>query len=287
MKSRRGESPKPFGAAAVPVAAVGQGTWQMEHDERRGAIDALRRGIDAGLTHVDTAEMYGGGVVEEMVAEAIAGRRARVFLASKVLPSNASSEGTRRACEQSLRRLRTDHLDLYLLHWPGRHPLTDTIGAFERLVEQGKIRFWGVSNFDVECLEAAAAVAGAGRIACNQVLYHLGERAIEHLVLPWCEGHDVAVVGYSPFGSGRFPAPRTAGARVLAEIAAAHDASPRQIALSFLTRSRLLFTIPKASLTDHALENAASTQVTLEDEQVAAIERAFPLGPRRRSVPTL
>jgi diketogulonate reductase-like aldo/keto reductase len=271
----------------VPVAAIGQGTWQMEHDERRGAIDAIRRGIDAGLTHIDTAEMYGGGVVEEMVAEAIAGWRPRVFLASKVLPSNASSDGTRKACERSLRRLRTDYLDLYLLHWPGRHPLADTIGAFERLVEQGKIRFWGVSNFDVDSLEAAAAVAGAARIACNQVLYHLGERAIEHLVLPWCEAHDVAVVGYSPFGSGRFPAPRTAGARALAEIAAAHDATPRQIALSFLARSRLLFTIPKAARADHALENAASAALTLDGEEVAAIERAFPLGPRRRSVPTL
>jgi diketogulonate reductase-like aldo/keto reductase len=287
MKTHRGEQTKPFGGAAVPVAAVGQGTWQMEHDERRSAIDAIRRGIDAGLTHVDTAEMYGGGVVEEMVGEAIAGRRERVFLASKVLPSNASSDGTRRACERSLHRLRTDYLDLYLLHWPGRHPLADTLGAFERLVEQGKIRFWGVSNFDADDLEAAVAVAGAGRIACNQVLYHLGERAIEHLVLPWCETNDVAVVGYSPFGSGRFPAARTAGARVLAEIAAAHDTTPRQVALSFLTRSRLLFTIPKAARADHTLENAASARLTLGDEDVAAIDRAFPLGPRRRSVPIL
>ncbi len=287
MRTHRGEQTNPFGAAAVLVAPVGQGTWQMEHDERRSAIDAIRSGIDAGHTHVDTAETYGGGVVEEMVAEAIAGRRARVFLASKVLPSNASSDGTRRACERSLRRLRTDYLDLYLLHWPGRHPLADTIGAFERLVEQGKIRFWGVSNFDVDSLEAAAAVAGGGRIACNQVLYHLGERTIEHLVLPWCEAHDVAVVGYSPFGSGRFPAPRAAGARELAEIAAARGATPRQIALSFLTRSRLLFTIPKAARTDHALGNAASIHVTLADEEIAAIDRAFPHGPRRRSVPTL
>jgi diketogulonate reductase-like aldo/keto reductase len=287
MKTHRASETKPLGAAAALVAAVGQGTWQMEHDERRGAIDAVRRGIDAGLTHVDTAEMYGSGVVEEMVAEAIAGRRQRVFLASKVLPSNSSSEGTRRACERSLRRLRTDCLDLYLLHWRGRHPLADTIGAFERLVEQGKIRFWGVSNFGPDDLAEAAAIAGAGRIACNQVLYHLGERSIEHFVLPWCDAHDVAVVGYSPFGSGQFPAPTTAGGRVLAQIAAAHEATPRQVALSFLTRRRFLFTIPKAARTDHALENAASSRVALEDEEVAAIEGAFPLGPRRRSVPTL
>jgi diketogulonate reductase-like aldo/keto reductase len=287
MISDRGESPKPLGAAGVPVAAIGQGTWQMEHDERRGAIDAIRRGIDAGLTHIDTAEMYGGGVVEEMVAEAIAGWRPRVFLASKVLPSNASSDGTRKACERSLRRLRTDYLDLYLLHWPGRHPLADTIGAFERLVEQGKIRFWGVSNFDVDSLEAAAAVAGAARIACNQVLYHLKERAIEHDVLPWCEAHGVALVGYSPFAHGEFPGPRSAGGRALAEIAREHGATPRQVALRFLVRRPALFTIPKASRPEHAAENAGAGSLALSAADLARLDAAFPLGRRPRELPTL
>jgi diketogulonate reductase-like aldo/keto reductase len=278
---------RPFGPRGIPVAPIGQGTWQMESDDRRAAVDAISRGINAGLTHIDTAEMYGGGEVEEIVAEAIDGRRERVFLASKVLPSNASLEGTLRACEKSLRRLRTEYLDLYLLHWRGSFRLDDTIGAFERLVEQGKIRSWGVSNFGVDDLDQAMAIAGAGKIACNQVLYHLGERTIEHFVLPWCEKHDVAVVGYSPFGSGRFPSSRTAGGRALAEIAAEHGATPRQVALAFLTRRRSLFTIPKAARTDHALENSGAAAIVLSDEDVTRIDRAFPLGPRRRSVPTL
>ncbi len=278
---------KPFGHLGIPVPPIGQGTWQMERDDRRAAIDAISRGIDAGLIHIDTAEMYGGGEVEEIVAEAIGGRREQVFLASKVLPSNASLEGTLRACEQSLKRLRTDHLDLYLLHWPGPVPLEDTIGAFDRLVEQGKIRTWGVSNFGVEDLERAIAIAGAGKVACNQVLYHLGERTIEHFVLPWCEKHEVAVVGYSPFGSGRFPLPHTAGGRALAEIASGHAATPRQVALAFLTRRRSLFTIPKAARRDHAIENSGAATIVLSDADVARIDRAFPLGRRRRGVPIL
>jgi diketogulonate reductase-like aldo/keto reductase len=259
----------------------------MERDDRRAAIDAISGGIDAGLTHIDTAEMYGGGEVEEIVGEAIDGRREQVFLASKVLPSNASLEGTLRACEKSLKRLRTDFLDLYLLHWRGPVPLEDTIGAFERLLEQGKIRSWGVSNFGVEDLEQAIAIAGAGKIACNQVLYHLGERTIEHFVLPWCEKHEVALVGYSPFGSGRFPSSRTAGGRALAEIAAEHGATPRQLALAFLTRRPSLFTIPKAARMDHALENSGTPAIILSDADVTRIDQAFPLGQRRRGVPIL
>jgi diketogulonate reductase-like aldo/keto reductase len=259
----------------------------MERDDRRAAIDAISRGIDAGLIHIDTAEMYGRGEVEEIVSEAISGRREQVFLASKVLPSNASREGTLRACEKSLRRLRTDHLELYLLHWSGPIPLEDTIDAFERLVDQGKIRSWGVSNFGVDDLDQTIAIAGAGKIACNQVLYHLGERTIEHLVLPWCEKHEVAVVGYSPFGSGRFPSPHTAGGRTLAEIAAEHGATPRQVALAFLTRSRSLFTIPKAARAEHALENSGTARIVLSDGDVARIDRTFPLGKRRRGVPIL
>ena len=171
------------------------------------------------MTHIDTAEMYGAGAAEQIVGEAIAGRRDEVFLVSKVLPQNASRRGTLTACERSLARLNTDRLDCYLLHWRGQHPLEDTFAAFEQLLTEGKILSWGVSNFDVADLEEASAIAQPGHIACNQVLYHLQERAIEHTVLPWCEEHGVAVVGYSPFGHGSFPGPRTSGGRVLQQIA--------------------------------------------------------------------
>src|SRR6267142_3876308 len=187
-----------FGSLAISVPAIGIGTWNMERDEPRAAIAAIRRALDLGLTHVDTAEMYGTGKVESLVGEAIEGRRDGVFLVSKVLPRNATYEGTLRACDGSLRRLRTAHLDLYLLHWREDLPLGETFRAFEALREQGKIRAWGVSNFDDGDLEAAWQL---GRPACNQVLYHLGDRTIEHRVVPWCEQHGVAVVAYSPFGS--------------------------------------------------------------------------------------
>jgi diketogulonate reductase-like aldo/keto reductase len=194
-----------FGKSGALVPVIGQGTWQMEDDDRASCVAALRRGLDLGMTHVDTAELYGRGVVEELVAEAIEGRRDEIFLVSKVLPHNASREGTVQACERSLRRLKTDRLDCYLLHWPGDHPLAGTIRAFEDLLAAGKIRSFGVSNFDEGELREAIAIAGEGAIACNQVLYHLQERAIEHAVLPFCEAHGITVVGYSPFGSGRFP----------------------------------------------------------------------------------
>jgi diketogulonate reductase-like aldo/keto reductase len=231
--------------------------------------------------------MYGSGVVEKMVGEAIAGRRDEVFLASKVLPSNAAFKRTLRACEQSLARLRVERLDLYLLHWPSSHPLEQTIAAFEKLVEQGKIAAWGLSNFDADGLEEALAIAGPGKIACNQVLYHLNERAIEHEVLPWCERNETALVGYSPFGSGRFPSPRTAGGAVLAAIAARHGVTPYAVALAFLTRRPSLFTIPKAARLEHALAKAAAASMRLSDDETARIDRAFPLGRPRRGVPTL
>jgi len=276
-----------FGPAGREVSVVGQGTWNMEKDDRRAAVEALRRGLDAGMNHVDTAEMYGDGRVEEMVGEAIADRRGEVFLVSKVLPENASRRGTVQACERSLRRLRTDHLDGYLLHWPGRHPLRDTLAAFEELREAGKIRAWGLSNFDEEELADAIRIAGDGKIACNQVLYHLQERAIEHAVIPFCEQHGIAVVAYSPFGSGDFPSPSSSGGRVLAGIAAAHDATPRQIALAFLLRHPSLFAIPKAARAEHAEANAAAAEIELGEEEVRRIDEAFPRGRRRRGVPTL
>lgn len=262
-----------FGWTRELVPVIGQGTWRMERGDRATVVTAIRKGLDAGVTHVDTAEIYGDGAVEELVGEAIAGRRDEVFLASKVAPRNASYEGTLRACEQSLRRLRTDRLDLYMLHWPSAEPLEGTIRAFDALREQGKIRFWGVSNFDVPELDEALAIAGEGAIACNQLLYHLNERGIEHRVIPWCEEHGVAVVGYSPFGSGHFP-----GGAVLDEIARAHGVTPRQVALAFLIRRPSLFTIPKAATPEHGVDNAAAGDLRLTAEEIRAIDQAFPLG---------
>jgi diketogulonate reductase-like aldo/keto reductase len=276
-----------FGPTKREVPVIGQGTWNMERDDRGHAIASLRVGIDLGMTHIDTAEMYGSGEVERMVGEAIAGRRNEVFLVSKVLPENASRKGTITACNRSLARLETDRLDCYLLHWRGRYPLEETIAAFEELEREGKILSWGVSNFDVSDLEEARAIAGRNRIACDQVLYHLRERGIEHGVIPWSEAQAVAVVAYSPFGSGSFPGPNTAGGRVLREIAAAHDATARQVALGFLVRRRSLFAIPKASKPEHAAENAAAGDLRLSEAELARIDDAFPLGPRPRELPTL
>ncbi|MGH2349259.1 MAG: aldo/keto reductase [bacterium] len=276
-----------FGWTGVQVSVVGQGTWNMERDDRKEAVAALRAGLEAGMTHLDTAEIYGSGRVEELVAEAIAGRRDEVFLVSKVWPHNASTEGTVQACERSLRRLGTDRLDLYLLHWPSRHPIEDTIRAFERLVADGKIAFFGVSNFDVDDLEAAQAAAGPRRIACNQVLYHLQERAIEHAVLPWCERHEVAVVAYSPFGSGDFPSPRSAGGKVLKEIADAYGATPHQVVLAFLLRRASVFAIPKAARAAHVRDNAAASGLTLSPADLERIDGAFPLGRPPRELPML
>src|SRR5689334_2922520 len=241
-----------FGRTGREVPVIGQGTWYIDNAQRAAAVAALRRGLDLGMTHIDTAEMYGNGAAESVVGEAIAGRRDEVFLVSKVVPQHASRKGTIAACETSLRHLRTDRLDCYLLHWPGSHPLQETISAFASLKAEGKIRAWGVSNFDVDELEQALAVAGAGAIACNQVLYHLQERAIEHAVLPWCETHDVALVGYSPFGHDAFPSPHSKGGRVLEEIAATHGATARLVGLAFLARVATLVTISKASYPAHA-----------------------------------
>jgi len=274
-----------FGSGGPQVPVIGQGTWYIDRGDRRNAVAALRCGIDLGMTHIDTAEMYGDA--ELVVAEAIAGRRDDIFLVSKVLPSNASRRATITACERSLARLKTDRLDCYLLHWRGSYPLAETVAAFEQLVNAGKIRSWGVSNFDTDDLDEMLAVAGKGKIACNQVLYHLRERAIEHAVIPWCEAHRVAVVAYSPFGHNDFPQLRSKGGEVLQAIADAHGASPRQVALSFLTREPSLFAIPKASSQEHAADNAAAGKLTLSNDEIAALDKAFPRGPRPRSLPML
>ncbi len=279
MKSR------PFGSSKYEVSAIGQGTWYIDRGDRKDAIAALRRGVDLGMTHIDTAEMYGDA--ELVIAEAIAGRRDDIFLVSKVLPSNASRRGTIAACERSLARLKTDRLDCYLLHWRGSYPLDETVAGFEELARAGKIRGWGVSNFDTDDLNELLAVAGKGKIACNQVLYHLQERAIEHAVIPWCEQRGVAVVAYSPFGHNDFPSPRSKAGQLLQTIADAHGASPRQVALNFLTRQACVFAIPKTASEEHAADNAAAANLTLSENEVAALDQAFPRGPKPRGLPML
>lgn len=276
-----------LGATGRQVPVIGYGTWQLEQDDRRSAIAAIRRAVELGARHIDTAELYGRGKVEELVAEALAGGlRERVFLASKVLPENASHDGTIAACERSLRRLKTDRLDLYMLHWRGRHPLEDTFRAFERLRADGKILAWGVSNFDTDDLDEALAVAGEGRIACNQVLYHLKQRTIEHGVLPWCERHQVALVAYSPFGCGDFPSPDSAGGRELAAIARERGVTAHAIALAFLCRHPAVVAIPKSADPDRVAANCAAGTIELDAGELARLDRAFPLG-RWRGLPSL
>jgi diketogulonate reductase-like aldo/keto reductase len=277
-----------FGPAGSIVSVIGQGTWNIDIGERSRAIAALRRGLDLGMNHIDTAEMYGAGEAEKMIGRAILGKRDEVFIVSKVLPSHASRSGTVAACENSLARLGTDRLDCYLLHWRGEYPLEETIAGFEDLQRDGKILSWGVSNFDVDDLNEVVSIAGEGSFACNQVLYHLRERAIEHAVLPWCEEHGVAVVGYSPFGhSGSFPDPHTAQGRVLNQIAAARNATPRQVALRFLVRRPSLFTIPKASSPEHVTENARAENLRLTEDELERIDKAFPLNPHYHGLPIL
>ena len=276
---------KKFGTGQ-DVSVFGQGTWYLDRGDRKAAVAALRRGIETGMTHIDTAEMYGDA--ELVIADAIVGLpREKLFLVSKVLPSNASRRGTITACERSLKRLKTDHLDCYLLHWRGSYPFAETVAAFDELVAAGKIRSWGVSNFDADDLGELLAVAGKGKIACNQVLYHLQERAIEHAVIPWCEQHGVAVVAYSPFGHNDFPSARSKAGEVLQAIADARKASARQVALAFLTRASSVFAIPKASSAEHAADNAGAGNLKLSDREIDALDEAFPRGPKPRSLPML
>jgi diketogulonate reductase-like aldo/keto reductase len=241
----------------------------------------MRLGIELGMTHIDTAEMYGNA--ETYVGEAIAGRRKKAFLVSKVVPSNASYQGTLRACDASLRRLNTDYLDVYLLHWWSSHPIAETMRAMEELVDAGKIRFIGVSNFDVEQLQQARRALTKHKIVCNQVMYHLRSRGIEFGLIPYCEEQNIAVVGYSPFGQGDFPEPGSRQGKVLAQIAKKHGKTPRQVALSFLTRSDVLFTIPKSSDADHVRENAGGSGWKLDGEDLKLIDSVFP--PPRKDEP--
>jgi diketogulonate reductase-like aldo/keto reductase len=274
-----------FGNTGREIAVIGQGTWEIDRGDRGSAVAALRRGLDLGMTHIDTAEMY--GEAELVVAEAISGRRDEVYLVSKVLPENGSGEGTIAACERSLQRLKTDRLDGYLLHWRGQQPLEETVAAFLQLLQQGKILSWGVSNFDVPDLEEVRQVAGGQSPACNQVLYHLEERAIEHAVIPWCEKHGVAVVAYSPFNQGKPPDASGRRGRLLREVASRHQATPLQVALAFLVRCSMLFTIPKAGRIQHVEENAGGGELQLTESELARIDAAFPLGPPPRELPML
>lgn len=276
---------KAWGATGTQVSVIGQGTWYIDRGNHAAAVAALQQGLDLGMTHIDTAEMYDDA--ELVVADAIKGRRDEVFLVSKVLPSNASRAGTIKAAERSLARLRTDRMDCYLLHWRGGHPLEDTVDALEQLRKDGKILSWGVSNFDADDLQEIHDVAGKGRIACNQVLYHLKERAIEHSVIPWCEAHGVTVTAYSPFGHSDFPSARSEGGLVLQQIADAHGATPRQVALAFLTRAPSVVTIPKASSAEHAAENAAAGGLTLTAAEIAQIDKAFPRGREPSHLPMI
>jgi diketogulonate reductase-like aldo/keto reductase len=261
-----------FGPAGRKVPVIGQGTWQM----KRNGLEALRAGIALGMTHIDTAEMYTGA--EEIVAPVIRGRRSEVFLVSKVLPSNASYKGTLRACDASLKRLDTDYLDVYLLHWwTGSKPIAETMRAMEELVAAGKIRHIGVSNLDVGELKQAQKALTREKIVCNQVLYHLRSRGIEHRLLPYCESQNIAVVGYSPFGQGDFPDENSKQGKILATVAKRNGRTPRQVALNFLTRRPGLFTIPKANAVDHVKENAGGGGWELSAQDVQMIDEAFPL----------
>jgi diketogulonate reductase-like aldo/keto reductase len=260
------------------VPALGLGTWMMgDHRERRATeVAALKLGLDLGMTLVDTAEMYAGGVAEEITGEAIRGRRDSVFVVSKVMPGNASRAGTLTACERSLKRLGIETIDLYLLHWPSRFAIGDTVAAFETLRRDGKIRHWGVSNFDVADMEEMLVAGGEG-CAANQVLYNLTRRGIEHDLMPWCAAHKIPIMAYSPIEQGRL-----AGNKALGRIAAAHGASAAQVALAFVLSRPQVIAIPKASRAEHVRDNRAAADLVLTAEDFAALDAAFP-PPRGKS----
>src|SRR5688572_13576499 len=269
----------PSGAA---VARLGQGAWQIAEDRRKRAEEllALNVGIDLGLTLIDTAEMYGNGRSEELIAEVITGRRERVYLVSKVLPSNASHRGTIAACEHSLKRLKTDYLDLYLLHWPGSIPLEETLEAFVALKERGSIRHYGVSNFDVDDSKNARALPGGAGIATNQVLYNLEHRGIEWDLMPWCREHAMPLMAYSPLGSD---SRRLRTHPVLKAMAARLGATPARIALAWLLKQPDVVVIPKASSEAHVRDNHSALELKLSAEDLAELDRSFP--PPKRASP--
>jgi diketogulonate reductase-like aldo/keto reductase len=266
----------------VPV--LGQGTWFMGEQARHAADEAaaLRLGLDLGMTLIDTAEMYGDGGAEEVVADAIAGRRSDVFLVSKVLPQNSSRKGTIAACERSLKRLSTDVIDLYLLHWRGSVPLRETVDAFEALKQDGKIRHWGVSNFDIADMVELFALPGGRNCAANQVLYNLTRRGIEFDLLPWCQEHATPIMAYSPIEQGRM-----VNHAALKAIAGRHGATPAQVALAWLLRQDGVITIPKAVTPQHVHENRLAADLRLTGDDLAALDKSFPPPSRKRALEML
>ncbi len=264
------------------VAAVGQGTWYMGDRKSEAAreVAALQLGIDLGMTLIDTAEMYADGGAERIVAQAVAGRREKVFIVSKVYPHNASRAGVRIACERSLKRLNTDRIDLYLLHWRGGHPLAETVTAFEGLRQAGKIRHWGVSNLDVADMEEITGTSGGGNCAANQVLYHPNSRGIEYDLLPWCEKRGVAIMAYSPLGH---TTSRLLRSPALVGVARRHGVTPAQVALAWGLRHPNIISIPKASDPAHVRENAAAIDVVLTEQDISEVDAAH--GPPGRKQP--
>lgn len=264
-----------FGSTGEEVSVIGQGTWQLRRPDN--AEKALRAGLDLGLTHIDTAELYRGS--EEVVGRAIKGRRDEVFLVSKVLPRNASYKGTLQACETSLRKLGTDHLDVYLLHWwEDSTDLGECMRAMGELADAGKTRFVGVSNFNVQELKQAQKALGRHKIVCDQVYYDMEHREIENELVPYCAQQKIAIVDYSPFGSGRFPSASSPGGKALAQLANKHDCTPYQVVLNFLTRDPNVFAIPKAENEAHVRDNAAALDFRLAQEEVRLLEDCFPRG---------
>jgi diketogulonate reductase-like aldo/keto reductase len=262
----------------VPV--LGQGTWGFGEDRanRQNEIAALQFGIDIGMTLIDTAEMYGDGASEEVIGEAIAGRREQTFIVDKVLPQNATRKRTVAACENSLRRLGTDRIDLYLLHWRGAAPLAETLAGFDDLLRAGKIRYWGVSNFDVPDMEEVAGLPGGSAVATDQVLYNLMRRGIEYDLMPWCEQRNLPIMAYSPLEQGRLM-----GDTELRRIADEHSATPAQVALAWVLRKERVVAVPKASTPGHVKQNRIALDIHLTLDELAALERAFP--PPDRKVP--
>jgi len=255
------------------VPAFGIGTWHMGEDRRRAAEEtaAVKLGIDLGMTLIDTAEMYGNGGAEEVVAAATAGLRDRLFIVSKVLPYNASRKGVIEACERSLKRLKTDRIDLYLLHWRGSVPLAETVEAFVGLQRDGKIRHHGVSNFNTEDMKEWVALAGGETVASNQILYNLSRRGPEWELIPWCRQRRISIMAYSPLEQGRM-----LGNRGLQQVAQRHNATPAQVALAWLLRQDGMIVIPKATRLEHVRENRGALDLKLSDEDLAALDRAFP-----------
>ena len=261
---------------SMPV--LGQGTWRMGEDSsrRQSEIAALRLGLDLGMNLIDTAEMYGEGGAEEVVGEAIADRRDDVFVVTKVYPHNATRRGALEACLRSLRRLKTDYIDLYLLHWRGQVPLEETLEAFQLLKETGRVKDYGVSNFDVDDMEEWVALAGGDEVATNQVLYNLAHRGSEWDLLPWCRERRIPIMAYSPIGHNATEQKRILGERNVKSIAAKHGVKPAQIALAWLLQKPDIIAIPKASKPEHIRENRASHDITLSEDDLRKLDHAFP-----------